>query len=413
MPVNTAPVDVDDKSAVAALLRDAAATLADSDAPSTTTASLVKTLSTALTADPRSAWLAKGLAAGTVDPFLLALLLLALARHHAAQNSPSEAIGPVHAGFVLLDAENEFHSWTLNHPETLGEDEEPLDLAVPRGGPPLAPKRVENLAAVAKAAEALAVAMTSAGNKRMGLHISLCAAAIYQRIVPDTPLVPERELRALLFKNAESALDLGELDLAVELATKLASTHEVAFAQAMHEAEDEGTSVTPQPHVDFAAHFFVQDLLARALLAFGDVEGSVFAHQRALAIAEIEAPIPAKCDIAASPELLNESLGRPAFEILPYSRKACALLRGMGTGDKTLPSEEDVRILLSSGILAYAFAIELAGGFAHASSPPVGIPGVSKFEGPPVRELLDESAGYLEEALDRASDPVKPVIALQ
>ncbi|KAJ3281129.1 hypothetical protein HK104_000192 [Borealophlyctis nickersoniae] len=369
---------------------------------------------------------------GTVDPYLTASAFFDAVRVKSLLKKSADMIEIVGRGLSMLDPKNVWRSWVMDHPETIGEDvDNVLGRAIPRGTQ-LAGQKATLHAAVGRMTQALSKAVYlnpvplpytqhNGGNLRHALHIQRCSIAIYERVracvaVPADARINEQELRDLYANAAEEAIKLDETDLAVELGTKLVTIHEVAIAEAVMECRDEATSVVSRGHVDPLGHFWAQELLGRALNRFGDAEGSLCANKRALELLEVEwpweeeraktsftAPADIRKAIYARMMYASRSLGHPARESLEFARSAIAIMREMDEADPDAPANhDDARLLYGAGSIAYAYALELAGGVAHASSPPVAVAHLIQKGGPDVKSLLDEAVGYLEEGLGKA-----------
>ncbi|KAJ3051407.1 hypothetical protein HK097_007624 [Rhizophlyctis rosea] len=369
------------------------------------------------------AMLSSACARNAIDPWLAASAFFAAVRAKKVLGQAADLIGAVGRAFGMFDTQNHWRGWIMpqRQPDLPGEDvDNVLGRAISRGTR-LDSRQASALAAIGRLAQALSVAMYDSGNTRQALHVHLCSISIYERVrgcvtVPQDARIGEQALRDLYALAAEQAMSLDETDLAVELGTKLVTIHEVAIAEAVMETRDEATSVVPHGHVDPLGHFMAQEILGRALGRFGDADGSFNAHRRALEILEVEWPWEEEMQSAkftAPPEVkksiyknmmsCSHKLHHPVSETLTYARQCITVMKELEAANpSSVADPTDALILLQAGRFAYLNALELAGGVESASSPPVAVLHLKKEGGPEIKELLDDSAGYLEDALARA-----------
>ncbi|KAJ3033820.1 hypothetical protein HDV00_005785 [Rhizophlyctis rosea] len=384
------------------------------------------------------AMLSSACARNTIDPYLAASAFFEAVRVKKVLGQAADMIGAVARGFGMFDVQNQWRAWILTQrpPEVPGEDvDNVLGRAIARGTQ-LDARRASALAAIGRLAQALSMAMYDSGNVRQALHVHLCSISIYERVrgcvaVPKDARVGEQELRDLYAAAAEEAMRLEESDLAVELGTKLVTIHEVAIAEAVMETRDEATSVVPHGHVDPLGHFKAQELLGRALGRFGDADGSFNAHRRALELLEVEWPWEEEMQSAkftAPPEIkraiyknmmsCSHKLQHPLEETLSYARQCVGVIKQLDAANPdSIADPDDALVLLHAGRLVYSYALEFAGGVESAASPPVAVLHLKKEGVPEIKVLLDEAAGYLEDALARADvvekEGGKRTVALQ
>ncbi|TPX71451.1 hypothetical protein SpCBS45565_g01036 [Spizellomyces sp. 'palustris'] len=357
------------------------------------------------------------------------------ARLKCALGNPLDGIEALFRALGGLDAEVGLTSWITNHPERPGDDvDKMLDIILPRGMTVDA-ERAGAVASVARIAQALGTVMTKGGNARHGLHMHLCATFAFDRLKFNVshpthiPLsIPEH--RKVHLHAVEHALALsGCTELAVELATRWVTLHQVALVEAVvrqaQDADDSvDASVDASACVDPEAHILAQDALGRALEAFGDLDGAYAAWLRAIDLLQVEWPFgQVDRELKVDPLLLKSirshltecgrSLHYPNCKLLNHARAAIIITRQLEQDqtNKCLDPSESARVarlFLAAGSLAYGYALDLAGGSEDASSPPVAVsvPGtVNVLQGedvPSIRELLEEAVEYLTVALERA-----------
>ncbi|KNC97926.1 uncharacterized protein SPPG_06916 [Spizellomyces punctatus DAOM BR117] len=352
------------------------------------------------------------------------------ARLKCALGNPLDGIEALFGALFALDAGIGLTRWITHHPERPGDDDDKvLDSILPRGMIVDA-EHASAVASVARIAQALGIVMTKAGNARHGLHMHLCATFAFDRLkfnVSHLSHIPLSisEHRKVFLHAIDDALALSDCtELAVELATRWVTLHEVALVEAVRQAQDEGASVDPSACADPESHILAQEALGRALQAFGDLDGAYAAWLRTIDLLQVEWPF-GKVDreLQVDPLLLKSirshltecgrSLHYPNCELLNHARAVIKIARQLEQDqpNKSLdPSESarDARLFLAAGSLAYGYALDLAGGSDDASSPPVAVavPGtgnVLQAEGVvSIRELLEEAVEYLTVALERA-----------
>ncbi|KAJ3159525.1 hypothetical protein HDU86_001534 [Geranomyces michiganensis] len=407
--------------------------------------------------------------------------------HQCRVRNPLAGIDNLHAALRRIDQGVGLSDWFGRLPATTTPGDDDHDVLHAVLAPP-ARKSLDRIAAVAWIGLAIGRALLSDAtatlerDKRLlGLHYHVAATYVFtalrRRARESAPAsaavagvdggsgrgtsvtrqyVAESQFRELYMYSTRLALallpDTG--DLAVELATKLVSIHDVAIAEAVGAASATGASaraaagaangsssnnrrrsstsstsstctnceVGSANLVDPEAHFAAQMALGGALLATNSLKPAYRAYSRALELLQVEWPFrePGKeIQPASSPQLLSLRLNlttcamaieRPAEESLNHARAALQLARRQ----QAAPSEIDT-LLRAVGKLAYSYALHLAGGPDTASSPPVAIahPGVdTKF--PPARDLVCEASAVIQEALDnQKGKPGSRALALQ
>ncbi|KAI8586334.1 hypothetical protein BDZ88DRAFT_429533 [Geranomyces variabilis] len=393
--------------------------------------------------------------------------------HQCRLRNPLAGIDNLHAALRRIDAGLGLSDWFLRLPATPGDDDQDvLHAVLPTGVTTDDPTRLDRIAAVAWIALAIGRALSAdgegrGGDKRHGLHYHVAATYVFtalrrrrcrssnsssssssssgSRRDSGAPValrrqyIAESQFRELYMYSTRLALallpDTG--DLAVELATKLVSIHDVAIAEAVGAATATATAAASDSHqvrrrssgsevlsssspstlVDPDAHFAAQLALGGALLATNALKPAYRAYSRALELLHVEWPFreSAKKIQPASSQLLKllvnlttcgMAIHRPPEESLIHARAAMQAARqtdasGGGTTATTAAGGEISTLLCAIGTLAYRYALDLAGGPETASSPPVAIvhPGVEA-KLPAARDLVCEASVAMQEALE-------------
>ncbi|KAH9250522.1 hypothetical protein BASA81_011698 [Batrachochytrium salamandrivorans] len=289
--------------------------------------------------------------------------------------------------------------------------------------------------------------------------MSVCAITIYKVIsragprssidkIADasTNLIFYREITVL-------ASTMGETEHALEYATKLVAFHEIAVAESLGGFDIDSaagdadmaalktnttTSLDERPlprkaSINLNAHFDAQILLADASMKATNYATAVHAFTRAIQLFDLQDSMATEEDTNSPSSLdnilelkrrlhlkkeiclklvdANENLKGDASVSFIYSRTICELCTTKAVDDSDFFTEKEaVDYMFMAGVYAYRYALQLAGGVEHASSPPVAIlatPNAQKTM--PIRTILDESIQYLLKSQHNAtldtSDP--------
>ncbi|KAJ3180509.1 hypothetical protein HDU87_002018 [Geranomyces variabilis] len=386
--------------------------------------------------------------------------------HQCRLRNPLAGIDNLHAALRRIDTGLGLSDWFVRLPAnaTPGDDDQDILHAVlPTGVTTDDPARLDRIAAVAWIALAIGRALSAdgegrGGDKRHGLHYHVAATYVFTAlrrrrsrsstissssnrrdsgasVALRRQYIAESQFRELYMYSTRLALalmpDTG--DLAVELATKLVSIHDVAIAEAVGAAaatppaagdsrEDRlrssGSEVfsSPSTLVDPDAHFAAQVALGGALLATNALKPAYRAYSRALELLHVEWPFresgkkiqPASSllvKLLVNLTTCGMAIQRPPDESLIHARAAMQAARQMdaagGTTATAAAGGEINTLLRAIGTLAYRYALDLAGGPDTASSPPVAIvhPGVET-KLPAARDLVCEASVAMQEALN-------------
>ncbi|KAL2914321.1 hypothetical protein HK105_206093 [Polyrhizophydium stewartii] len=378
------------------------------------------------------------------------------------------------AAMELLDPCDELRPWVLDHPIEPGDD---IQDSLPDmlQGRRLGSARAAFCRAMALAAFALGATLAGAGNSRHAYHMMVCAIAIYEVLARAAPrnaadkAADARTVIAMYREIAQLASALGDTEHATEYATRLVALHEIAVAESLDggpaaPADDPAEPKEPAPRsqIDLAGHFAAQILLADVSAKAANYAAAVHAYTRALQLFDLQdslrreladalAPEAADPDAAAAAAAdaarqrklkkreiclklvdANEELRGDALVSLTYARTACELgTSESGSDSGVSTNEDDVKLVFRTAVLAYKYALQLAGGVDHASSPPVAvIPGLERLNSsgsfslssasnspglhavgvsspsqrpPSIRSILDEAIQLLEDARAGAS----------
>ncbi|KAL5034513.1 hypothetical protein BDV3_004076 [Batrachochytrium dendrobatidis] len=363
----------------------------------------------------------------------------------------------------LLDFNDDLRTWILYQFIEAGDDIEdhlPPSLTVHR----LDLSQSNFFRVIAHAAFALGAAQSKQGNFRHSYHMTLCSITIYNVVGRASPRGSVEKITDLcanlvFYKEiVEIASCMGEIDHALEYATKLVALHEIAVAESLEDCSNESICKEMDPlldppettvknihsrktSIDLSAHFDAQVLLADIAVKAEHYSTAVRSYTRALQLLDLQDTIAneyklqplstdnvieiqrrrrTKKDLCLKLVSANQECMGDALTSLLYCRIACELSSAETGSDSGISTDEaDVQSVFLAGVLAYKYALQLAGGIEFASSPPVAIVVTSSAEkSVSIRLILDESIKYLHDALCNAtlevSDPnSKRSISLQ
>eukprot|EP00842_Homolaphlyctis_polyrhiza_P006386 jgi/Hompol1/6749/HPOL_001193-RA len=355
----------------------------------------------------------------------------------SAASGPAERMSFLLATLAALDPNEELRPWLLDHPAEPGEDPDDSLPEMLRGRR-LGNSRAAFFRVMAQVAFALGTTLSSAGNKRHGHHMMVCATRIYELVAragPRTRVDKAADAKAnLVFYRevAQLASAMGQNDQAVEYATRLVAFHEIAVAESLGEDGadvQDSSAASTKPQIDLAGHFAAQMLLADVAVKAKIFSTAVHAYTRALQLFDLQDALLVDVDTESAntnasanvnAERLEAMRQRKRFKkeiclklvdaneeakgdgliSITYARMACELgTSEAGSDSGVSTNEDDVKLIFRTGLLAYKYALQLAGGIEHASSPPIAVmASASDKKAPPIRTLLDESIQFLEDA---------------
>jgi hypothetical protein len=335
----------------------------------------------------------------------------------------------------LIDVKDRVTPLLLDHPE---EDKEELEEMLQRAL--FKSKLSSNEAFVSRMialnALHLGIAFAEMGNKQIGLHMLLVAISIHERLIRMTPRTPSDE--RISYVMYEKVMRVGnsvqQYDVVVDYGSKLVHKLEIALTSALENqtallVNFDSSAV----QFDFAKHFENLMILVAASRERGQVSTTTYAIEQAIDLFGIEKrfgvegsilkflsqadknseleQIPKSDDkeeilLYLCLELIkaNDTMNGDPLLSLKFSRSALEHFALSELQSQKPNLESEMQFLCGTHI--YKYALYLAGGMAHASSPPIAIlpPAANQ---PTVKSLLEESMDKLEEASKIAEPGMK------